>query len=195
MLKALLKLVAGLFGAKATTTTQTTQVSDTTSQTVLTTSTAPADVNQDDVEKAIAIVNNIRAALASPVAVLITDLIPGDIDDVIREELVNDLPVIVAGLANIQSVIQTADKSAVINALLSQIKLSPNFDLDNFYHGLAARLLTKITKGGVIWSIAVVSVEYVFKKLWDYATGKAETPAPAAPATPAAASPLSVVTD
>lgn len=191
MFKSILKFIAGLFAAKASTTAQNTQVDASTSQTVLTTSTAPADVNQDDVQRAITIVNNIRAALASPVAVLITDLIPGDIDNVIREELVNDLPGIVSSLANVQNVIQTADKSAQINDLLKQIRLSPNFDLDAFYHSLAARLLTKITKGGVIWSIAVVSVEYLFKKLWNWVSGTTEPSA--APET--TASTLKVVTD
>jgi hypothetical protein len=136
---------------------------------VTTTTTTPAEVADTDLNDAITIVNNVKAALSSPIAVLVTDLIPGTIDDTIREELVTDLPLIAAGLANIKTVIDTADKSAVMNDVLAQIRLSPNLDLDAFYHSLAAKLLTKVTKGGVDWSLAVMSVEYFFKNLFSAA--------------------------
>lgn len=130
------------------------------------TTAVPAEIAETDLQKAIGIVNNIKAAVASPVAVLITSLIPGTVDDEIREILVNELPVIAAGLANIQGLLNTADKSAQLNDVLNKIRLSPNIDLDAFYHSLAARVLSKITKGGVVWSVAVMSVEYFFKHLF-----------------------------
>lgn len=130
---------------------------------VTTTTETPAQIADADLTTAITIVNNVKNALASPIAVLVTDLIPGNVDDIIREQLVNDLPPLAASLANIKSFVDTADKSAQLNDILAQIRLSPNMDMDAFLHGLAARLLTKISPSGVTWSLAVMAVEYFFK--------------------------------
>ena len=129
----------------------------------------PAEVADTDLTAAITIVNNLKNALASPLAVLITDLIPGTIDDTIREELVTDLPVLAADLANVQVAI-TADKSAQLSNVLAAIKASPNFVYDAFFHSLAATLLTRISQGkNITWSVAVMSVEYFFKNLFSAA--------------------------
>lgn len=135
--------------------------------TVITTTTGPQDVVDTDVQAAIDIVNNVKTALASPVAVLITDLIPVSIVGTIREALVNELPVIAADLAFVKTVLDTSDKSAVMNDILAQIKLSPNADMDAFYHSLAARVLTIVSEGKSPWSVAVMAVEYFFKGLFN----------------------------
>lgn len=181
------KLFAGiksLFAPKVTITTTTAQpvASDNTagvtaSAITTTTTVTPAEVVDADLTAAITIVNNIRAALASPLAVLITDLIPGTLDDTIREQLVNDLPIITADLGRVKLAV-TADKSAQLNNVLAELKGESGTFLDAFFHSLASTILTRISAGkGVTWSIAVMSVEYFFKNL--FSSGPvAETVAP-----------------
>ena len=154
--------------------------------TATTTTTTPAEIADTDLTNAITLVNNVKAALASPVAVLISDLIPVAIVGTIREDLVNDLPLIAAGLANIKIAVDTADKSGQMADVLSQIKASGNIDIDSFLHGLGARILTKITSGGVSWSLAVMSIEYFFKNVFK------SSPAATAVATTAVAAAASV---
>jgi hypothetical protein len=169
----------------------------------------PAEIADADLEAAITIVNNIKAALASPLAVLITDLIPISIVGTIREDLVTELPVLAASLANIKIGIDTADLSAQFNDVLSQIRFSTNIDLNAFEHNLAAKLLSKIS--GTTWSVAVMSVEYYFVNVFKSALNAVKSvfepavntaaPAPAieasAPAAPAvvAEAPAAQVTE
>jgi hypothetical protein len=141
--------------------------------------TETSEIADTDLTNAITIVNNVRAALASPGVVLISDLIPVAIVGQVREDLVTYLPVVAASLANVKAAVDTADLSAQFNDVLSQIRFSPNIDLNAFEHALAAKLLTKITGGGVGWSIAVMAVEYFLKNIFK--------PAPVAGAAAAAA--------
>ena len=197
ILKDLWTAIKGLFSPKKVTLTTGPTTGSTTGTVATTTTTVetPAEIADTDLANAITIVNNLKNAFASPIAVLITDLIPGTIDDTIREDLVNDLPVIAAGLANIQVAI-TADKSAQLSNVLAAIKASPNFNFDAFYHSLAATLLTKIAAGkSITWSIAVMSVEYFFKNLFSSAPiATAAAPAVAA-ATNTVASVASTASD
>lgn len=191
ILDGLFKAIASLFKKKTTVVATNTVVdtapgAGTSSAVVTTTAETPAEIADTDLTAAITIVNNVRGALASPIAVLVTDLIPGTVDDTVREELVKDLPILLAALANIKSFVDTADKSAQLNDILAQIRLSPNMDMDAFLHGLAARVLTKISQGkSVTWSIAVMAVEYFFKNIFKSpAAAQVDVPVGAAPALP-----------
>src|SRR6185437_12919834 len=191
--KKVLAFIAGVFSAKATVATVVNQVAPNTTAAVTTTSTAPADVAIEDVQKAIDIVNGVKKALASPVAALITDLIPTTIDDNIRQTLVNDLPVVAAGLAFVKDVL-SMDRSTALSQVLAAIRFSDKPNLDAFYHTLAAKVLQIISGGKVSWSQAVMAVEYVLKEAVltgiDTSAGAAvmqNLNAPAASAAPAVA--------
>lgn len=132
--------------------------------TITTTATAPS-VFDTDADAAIKIVNNIKNALASPVAVLVSDMIPVTIVGDIREALVTELPQVAADIAFIKNLLDTSDKSAQFNDVLAQIKLSPNADMNAFYHALGARVLGIVSKGKSGWSEAVIAVEYYLKEV------------------------------
>lgn len=164
-LSSILAFIGALFTHKAAVdVAEPVQTDNGTSQTT-TVTTSQADIIEADVEKAITIVNNIKNALASPVAVLITDLIPGTLDDAIREKLVSDLPVLVSGLTFANSFLKGSDKSTQINALLANIKFSDDADLNALWHTLAARILM-IISGNVSWTNAVMAVEYYFTHIF-----------------------------
>lgn len=133
--------------------------------TVITATGTPQEVMEEDTAKAVAIVTNVKNALASPIAILVTDLIPGTLDNTIREQLVDGLPGLIAGLTFAEGVLKTSDKSAQLNALLSNIKFSDKPSLDALWHTLAARVLMIVSGGSVSWSNAVIAVEYYFTHL------------------------------
>lgn len=157
--------IKSLFNPTVTVQTNAAAVNSNTVTATTTTTSQPADIVESDVQEAIAIVNNVKSALASKGAVLITSLIPGTVDDEIRETLVNDLPAVVAGLTFATGLLTGSDKSTQINALLANVKLSDKADQDALFHSLAARVLTIVSGGKVSWSNAVMAIEYYYSNL------------------------------
>ncbi len=120
-------------------------------------------ITGEDLDLVIQIVNNIRSAVASPLAVLITDLIPTTIDDNIRVALVRGLPVLIAGLMFARQALEKPGEGATINDLLDKVKFSDKPDQDALWHALASRLLIILSDGKVTWSEAVQILEYYYK--------------------------------
>ena len=120
-------------------------------------------VTAEDLDLVIQIVNNIRSAVASPLAILITDLIPTTIDDTIRVALVRGLPVLIAGLMFARQALEKPEEGADINDLLGKVKFSDKPDQDALWHALASRLLIILSDGKVTWSEAVQILEYYYK--------------------------------
>jgi len=127
--------------------------------------TQPETVLETDAQFAIDLVNNIKAALTSPVAILITAIIPGTVDDVIRETLVNDLPQLAAGLTFFKGILQSSDKSTQFNQVLAAVKFSDKPNLDALWHTMAAKVLMIKSGGTVSWSNALIAIEYYFTHL------------------------------
>lgn len=126
----------------------------------------PFDIEAFDIDHAITIVNNVRNAMASPLAVLITDLIPGTVDDKIRQTLVDELPKVAAALTYSKSLLDNWNGQTVLNAVLGTVKAADKPEQDAFAHNLAARILMIVSDGKVNWSLAVQAVEYYFKYIF-----------------------------
>lgn len=120
-------------------------------------------VTAEDLDLVIQIVNNVRSAVASPLAILITDLIPTTIDDNIRVALVRGLPVLIAGLMFARQALEKPEEGTNINDLLDKVKFSDKPDQDALWHTLASRLLIILSDGKVTWSEAVQVLEYYYK--------------------------------
>jgi hypothetical protein len=120
-------------------------------------------ITQQELDNVIKIVNQVRQALASPLAVLVTDLIPTTIDNTIRIALVNGLPVLLAGLMFAKEVLGGKDQQAAMDELLAKVKFSDKADQDALWHALASRLLLILSDGRVTWSEAVQIIEYYYK--------------------------------
>jgi len=120
-------------------------------------------ITEQDLDHVIEIVNNVRRVAASPVVVLLTDLIPTTIDDTIRLALVNGLPVLLTGLTFAKQLLAGQDKDTAISELLAHVSFSDKADQDALWHALAARLLMILSDGKVTWSEAVQVLEYYYK--------------------------------
>ncbi|MEZ2337688.1 hypothetical protein AB6735_18725 [Mucilaginibacter sp. RCC_168] len=126
----------------------------------------PFDIDVADIDHAIIIVNNVRNAMASPLAALITNLIPGTIDDKIRQALIDNLPKVAAALVYSKDLLNHWDGQTVLNAVLGTVKTADKPEQDAFAHNLAARILMIVSDGKVNWSLAVQVVEYYFKNIF-----------------------------
>lgn len=127
-------------------------------------------ITAEDLDLVIRVVNNIRNAVASPLAVLITDLVPTTVDDHIRVALERGLPVLLAGLMFARQVLEKSKEGGVaekegetINDLLAKVRFSDKPDQDALWHTLASRLLVILSDGKVSWSEAVQVLEYYYK--------------------------------
>src|SRR5205085_1190903 len=87
---------------------------------------------------AIEVVQKVKLFLDSPVADVITALIPGNIDDVIKEKLREKLPDIIIKMQLIDSIANVEDTNEQLAIILEKLKLSSDEAQNVFYHGLAS---------------------------------------------------------
>lgn len=116
-----------------------------------------------DVVIAISVVQQIKTVVDSPVADVVTALIPGDVDDLIKEQLRQWLPKIILQLALVQSISNIEDENAQLQAILDKIKLSSDETKSAFYHSLASLILQKLSDGKLSWTDAVAISEYYYQ--------------------------------
>lgn len=111
----------------------------------------------------IAVVEKIKMIVESPVADVLTEVIPGDTDEAIKIKLREWLPKILIGLNMVESINDLPDDNAKLQAILA---LFNNVDPDlrkAHWHGLAALILEKLADGNLSWSDALAIAEYVKK--------------------------------
>jgi len=112
-------------------------------------------------------VNIIKRIVNNPVAILITDLTPIQLDNNIRLKIAEALPAILAGLTFEKDALTNAsDNNVLVNDLLSKVRLADDADKDALYHALTARLIMIVSDGTVTWSETVGMLEIYFKQLF-----------------------------
>lgn len=116
-----------------------------------------------DIVIAISVVQRVKLVIDSPVADVITALIPGDADDRIKELLRKELPKILLELGMIQSIAGIENVNDQLNAVLQKLKLSGDDSKNAFYHSLASLILQKLSDGKLSWSDAVAISEYYYQ--------------------------------
>lgn len=120
----------------------------------------------DEVKKlapvAIAVVQNVKKFIDSPVADVITALIPGNVDDVLKEKLREKLPDIIIKMQLINAVAGMEDTNEQLRVILENLKLSADEAQNVFYHGLASLVLESLSDGKLSWSEATVIAEYYY---------------------------------
>lgn len=114
----------------------------------------------------ITVVQNIKNFVDSPVADVITALIPGDLDDQIRGKLQAFLPKILLELSMLNTCQALPDTNSQLQCILQNLKLSSDSTKDIYYHGLASLILTDLSDGKLSWTDAVGIAEYYYKNIW-----------------------------
>jgi hypothetical protein len=116
-----------------------------------------------DVVVAITVVQQIKSVVDSPVADVITAMIPGELDDQIKQQLRVLLPKLILELTLVQSVANIEDENAQLQAILDKLKLSGDDAKNAFYHSLASLILQKLSDGKLSWTDAVAISEYYYQ--------------------------------
>jgi len=119
----------------------------------------------------ISVVNNIKFIVDGPVADVVTAIIPGDVDDKIRQKLQSFLPKILLELNMLNTCQQLPDTNAQLQCILSNLKLSSDAAKDIYYHGLASLILTELSDGKLSWSDCTAIAEYYYKNIWKQQAG------------------------
>jgi hypothetical protein len=123
-------------------------------------------VSVETINHVIDMVNNIKRIIGSPAAVLLTDLIPGTLDNKIRLLLLDATLPILAGLTFSKKWLVTENKDVLLLDLLNKVSFSDDADKDSFYHSLAARLIVAASDGKVTWSESASLIELYFKHIF-----------------------------
>jgi hypothetical protein len=116
-----------------------------------------------DVVVAITVVQQVKAVVDSPVADIVTALIPGNVDDQIKARLREILPKLILELSLVESVTDIEDQNERLQVILDKLKLSSDAVKNAFYHSLASIILEKLSDGKLSWSDAVAISEYYYQ--------------------------------
>lgn len=111
----------------------------------------------------IAIVEEVKKVVDSGVANMVTDIIPGTIDDTIKEKARKALPVLIMKLRVAESIVGIEDPTEQIKAILASLKFSSDEDRNAFYHSLSALMLELLSDGKFSWSDAVILAEMYYR--------------------------------
>jgi hypothetical protein len=140
-----------------------------------------------EIDECIKAVNIIKAVVNNPVTILVTDLTPISMDNIVRLDISNALPGILAGLTYAKNLAAgIPEDNNKINALLANVRLANDVDKNALYHALLARLIMVAAKGKVSWSDAVSIIEVYFKQVFNIAS-PAPVPIPPIESAPAPA--------
>lgn len=121
---------------------------------------------------AVTITENIKNFSDSSVADIITLLIPGDIDDKIKEWLRAKLPDILTALRLVDSISTLTDPNEIIAAALSTLKNMDSNVQNAFVHDLSVLIAQEVSKAQnntLKWSDGVYIIEWYYQHKFKHA--------------------------
>ena len=123
---------------------------------------------KDNSGVAVDVTNKIKEIVESPVADIVTAIIPSDIDDKIKNKLRLVLPVVAEKMAIMHGILQVSDSNNNTVALIIEHLKSVNKDVRiDFWIRMAAELNIALTDGKISLSeaIALSQIIYAEKKI------------------------------
>lgn len=117
----------------------------------------------------VVVVDKIKAAIDSPVADVLTAIIPGDIDDKIKDKLREFLPKILANMRLADSCGQLTDPLAITQCAIQTLKsIGDDFIAEgarkNFYDSIAVLVAQVVADGKLDWNDG----KYILKWYYDH---------------------------
>jgi hypothetical protein len=109
------------------------------------------------------IVQQIKLINDTHIGDVITAIIPGHVDDQIREKLTEWLPATIINLGKLQGIANIEDTNEKLKAILAAINVSDDDTKKVFYHGLASLILERLSDGKFDWSDATAVAEYYYQ--------------------------------
>lgn len=111
----------------------------------------------------IAVTNKWKEFIDSPVADLLTAIIPGNLDDNIKNKLREKLPGVLEKLQLAYVIANISDPNEQLKAILDILKLSSDEAKNAFYHEFSYTFLEAVSDGKVTMSEAKVLAEMVYQ--------------------------------
>lgn len=110
---------------------------------------------------AVAVVENLKLFMDSPLPVLITSLIPGDVDDKIAARIKEMLPTILVELKIAQGVTALASNDEVIQAAIAHLKTLTSDMRYGYWLMIASHLSQDLSDGKLSWAEIVTLVQSI----------------------------------
>ena len=109
------------------------------------------------------VVENIKKFIDSPGADIFTMLIPGDVDDKIKDLLRNKLPVILTELKLADSCLQLTDQNEITACAIKTLQGLGDNVKSAFLHSLSVLIAEVIADGKLTWSDGVYLSEWYYQ--------------------------------
>jgi hypothetical protein len=116
---------------------------------------------------AIQVVEGIKTVMATPVADVITSIIPGSADDKVKEVIRLWVPKVLLQLHMVEAIIDIKDPNEQLNAILAKIKLSDKETRNIIWHGLGSLIIEKLSDGKFSWQDSVAVAQYYYDHILD----------------------------
>lgn len=117
------------------------------------------------------ILENMKKFQDSGVTDVLTQIIPGKLDDHINDILREKIPILLIDLKLADECLHSADQNEIIKCALKNLQLATDDARHIIIHGLASKILELISDGNFSWSDAIVLEEYYFKHVYKPVAG------------------------
>ena len=111
----------------------------------------------------ITITENIKTFVNSPAADVLTAIIPGDIDDKIKEKLQLSLPALLTELKLVESSLNLSQPNAIANAAIETIKAMDKNIKSGVLHQLSILITQLVADGKLSWSDGVYLSQWYYE--------------------------------
>ena len=115
------------------------------------------------VHTGVSVVDNLRVIMNSPVIDVLTAIIPGDVDDLIKAKLRQALPVLLQGLKLADATMSLSDPDAIMKAALADLKAIDPAISQAMYHSLSILVAQVAADGKLSWTDGVYLLEWYYK--------------------------------
>lgn len=114
---------------------------------------------------AIEVVEELKLWIESPIGDLITQIIPGTIDDKLRAQLLKVLPVVISKLQLSIAITGITDPNEQLRAILAQLKFASDAQKDSFYHEFGYLIIELLADGDLSRSDSILITEFYLKHI------------------------------
>jgi len=111
----------------------------------------------------VAVVEKIKEAVDSPVADIITAIIPTDIDDNIKQKLRDALPKILAQLQLAENCADLTNTADIVRCAIETLKGMEGDIKSAFWHDIAVLVAQVASDGKLSWSDGVYVLQYYYE--------------------------------
>ncbi|MGY4539620.1 hypothetical protein ACVW0P_004056 [Mucilaginibacter sp. UYNi724] len=112
---------------------------------------------------AVTVTENVKRFVDSPVSDILTTLIPGDIDDKIKQSLRSALPVILTNLKLADKCGELTDSEEIIKCAVKTLQGLDSNVKSAYLHNLSVMIARVAADGELTWSDGVCVVEWYYK--------------------------------